>query len=67
MDANLYANGVLVDIDRTAAFEFDHGRASGTSVTLFHLQQAQPNEDVAFSVVATDSNLIKVSYSCVGV
>lgn len=67
MDANLYAEGVLVDLDKTAAFEFDHGRASGASVTLFHLQVAQPNEDVLFSVAATDSNLIKVSYSCVGV
>lgn len=67
MDASLYANGVLVDFDRTAAFEYDHGRASGTSVTLFHTQNVEPNENVRFSVGATESNLIKVSYSCVGV
>lgn len=66
MSANLYANGVLVATDNTAAFEYDHGRASGTSVTLFYVQATQPNTDATFSLTATDSYLQKVSYSCVG-
>ncbi|MEI7348109.1 shufflon system plasmid conjugative transfer pilus tip adhesin PilV [Dickeya chrysanthemi] len=67
MDAALYANGVLVEKDRTAAFEYDHGRASGSSVTLFHTVDVIPNSDYPFSVVASSDNLIKISYSCVGV
>ncbi|MEQ9883443.1 shufflon system plasmid conjugative transfer pilus tip adhesin PilV [Pectobacterium brasiliense] len=67
MDAALYANGVLVEKDRTAAFEFDHGRASGSSVTLFHTVDVIPNSDYPFSIMASSDNLIKISYSCVGV
>ena len=66
MDASLYANGVLVETDRTAAFEYDHGRPSGSSVTLFHTVDVIPNSDYPFSVVASSDALIKISYSCIG-
>ncbi|BES85927.1 hypothetical protein PEC302110_30240 [Pectobacterium araliae] len=67
MNASLYANGLLVESDKTAAFEYDHGRASGSSVTLFHTVETPSGSDYTFSVVATSDNLVKVSYSCVGV
>ncbi|WP_263063514.1 shufflon system plasmid conjugative transfer pilus tip adhesin PilV [Dickeya dadantii] len=67
MTANLYANGLLVESDKTAAFEYDHGRASGSSVTLFHTVETPSGSDYFFSVSATNDNLVKVSYSCVGV
>ncbi|WP_152490409.1 hypothetical protein [Dickeya oryzae] len=67
MEAALYTNGVLVETDRTAAFEYGHGRASGSSVTLFHTVDVIPNSDYPFSVVASSDALIKISYSCVGV
>ncbi|MCA7000042.1 shufflon system plasmid conjugative transfer pilus tip adhesin PilV [Dickeya solani] len=67
MTANLYANGLLVESDKTAAFEYDHGRASGSSVTLFHTAETPSGSDYIFSVAATSDNLVKVSYSCVGV
>ena len=67
MDAALYANGVLVEKDRTAAFEYDHGRASGSSVTLFHTVDTIAGSDYTFSVGASSDNLVKISYSCVGV
>ncbi len=67
MNASFYANGVLVETDRTAAFEYDHGRASGSSVTLFHTVETSSGSDYTFSVAATSDNLVKVSYSCVGV
>ncbi|WP_226887604.1 shufflon system plasmid conjugative transfer pilus tip adhesin PilV [Pectobacterium aquaticum] len=67
MNASLYANGLLVESDKTAAFEYDHGRASGSSVTLFHTVETPSGSDYTFSVAATSDNLVKVSYSCVGV
>ncbi|WP_211045453.1 hypothetical protein [Pectobacterium versatile] len=67
MTANLYANGLLIESDKTAAFEYDHGRASGSSVTLFHTVETSSGSDYTFSVAATSDNLVKVSYSCVGV
>lgn len=67
MNANLYANGVLADSDRTAAFEYDHGRASGSSVTLFHTVDTIAGSDYTFSVGASSDYLVKISYSCVGV
>ncbi|MEH0832389.1 shufflon system plasmid conjugative transfer pilus tip adhesin PilV [Pectobacterium cacticida] len=67
MDAALYANGVLVEKDRTAAFEYDHGRASGSSVTLFHTVDTTAGSDYTFAVGASSDNLVKISYSCVGV
>lgn len=65
MTANLYANGVLVESDKTAAFEYDHGRASGSSVTLFHAVDTTAGSDYTFSVDASSDNLVKISYSCV--
>ncbi len=53
MSANLYANGELADSDRTAAFEYDHGRASGSSVTLFHTVNTFSGNDYTFSVVVS--------------
>lgn len=67
MTANLYANGVLVESDKTAAFEYDHGRASGSSVTLFHTVDTSTRSDYIFAVGASSDNLAKISYSCVGV
>lgn len=35
MTANLYANALLIESDKTAVFEYEHGRASGSSVIFF--------------------------------
>lgn len=67
MTASLFENGVLVESDKTAAFEYDHGRASGSSLSLFHVSNLEAGKIVNYKISATNENISKVTYSCVGV
>lgn len=67
MTANLYANALLIESDKTAVFEYEHGRASGSSVIFFHTVEASSGSDYYFSAVASNDNMIKISYSRIGV